>query len=95
MAHFQGQTSPRVDLTDEASWPAWLKRPIFIVKQDLEQVNPPFCQFSCAIVLEFFGDPEFRPYFRQDFTCTSIMTLPSDPIGLYGQNGPFSRSKEA
>ncbi|KAG5574365.1 hypothetical protein H5410_054499 [Solanum commersonii] len=30
------------------------KRPIFKVKQTPEQVNLPFCHFSCAIVHEFF-----------------------------------------
>ncbi|KAH0665125.1 hypothetical protein KY285_026331 [Solanum tuberosum] len=48
MAHFQGQTSPRVDLNYGASWPSRPKWTIFKVKCALEQVNPhlPGCQWA-------------------------------------------------
>ncbi|KAG5568905.1 hypothetical protein H5410_064068 [Solanum commersonii] len=36
-----------------------------MVKRTPEQVNPPFCQFSCVIVHGIFGDPEFQPHFCQ------------------------------
>ncbi|KAG5578677.1 hypothetical protein H5410_049304 [Solanum commersonii] len=56
--------------------------------------KPPFYQFSCAIVYGIFGDSEFRPHFCQNFTCTSIKTLPMEPVGPNDQNDQFSRLKD-
>ncbi|KAG5593549.1 hypothetical protein H5410_044063 [Solanum commersonii] len=82
------------DLEQGVNWPARLKRPIFKVKRYLEQVKPLFCRFSCAIVHGFFGDLEFRPHFCQNFTWTSIKTLPMEPVGPHGQNDLFLRSND-
>ncbi|KAG5598312.1 hypothetical protein H5410_029682 [Solanum commersonii] len=41
-----------------------------------------------------FGNPEFRPHFWQKFTWTFVKTLPMEPVGPYGQNGPFLRSND-
>ncbi|KAH0774583.1 hypothetical protein KY290_011720 [Solanum tuberosum] len=84
MDHFQGQTSHRADLIYGASLssrPEWF---IFKVNRALEKVNPPFYQFSCAIVHGFFGDPEFRPHFCQKYTWTSVKALSMEPVGPHG-----------
>ncbi|KAG5569105.1 hypothetical protein H5410_058871 [Solanum commersonii] len=39
-----------------------------------------------------FGDPKFRSHFFQNFTWTSVKTLPMEPVGPHGQNDPFLRS---
>ncbi|KAG5568920.1 hypothetical protein H5410_064083 [Solanum commersonii] len=49
----------------------------------------PFYRFSCAIVLGFFGDPEFQPQFSQKISRTPVKTLPIDLVGPHGQNNPF------
>ncbi|KAG5574357.1 hypothetical protein H5410_054491 [Solanum commersonii] len=56
--------------------------------------KPPYCRFSYAIVHGFFGDPEFRPHFCQNFTWTFVKTLPMEPVGPHSQNGPFSWSND-
>ncbi|KAG5578673.1 hypothetical protein H5410_049300, partial [Solanum commersonii] len=76
---FQGQMIPRTDLTYRASWPS---RP----KQSILKVNDP------RAVYGMFGDPAFRPHFCKKFTWTSVKTLPMEPVGLHGHNGPFSKS---
>ncbi|KAG5569106.1 hypothetical protein H5410_058872 [Solanum commersonii] len=54
--------------------------------------------FKIKMILEavhgFFGDLIFRPHFCENFTWTSVKTLPMEPIGPYGQNVPFSRSND-
>jgi len=82
------------DHTYGASWPSRPKRPIFKVKLSSEQVNPQFCRFSCAIVHKFFGDPELRHHFCDNFSWTSVKTLPMELVGPHGQNGPFSWSND-
>ncbi|KAG5568922.1 hypothetical protein H5410_064085, partial [Solanum commersonii] len=72
------------------SWPSQPKRPIFKVKRSQEQVNPSFCRYSCTIGHGFFGDPEFRPHIFQNFTSTSVKTLPMESVGPHDQKGPFS-----
>ncbi|KAG5574362.1 hypothetical protein H5410_054496 [Solanum commersonii] len=73
-SHFRGQTTPEADLNYGASWPSRPKQPIFKVKRSPEEVNPLFCQFSCAIVHVFFGDLEFQPHFCRNFSWTSVKT---------------------
>ncbi|KAG5569112.1 hypothetical protein H5410_058878 [Solanum commersonii] len=58
------------------------KRPIFKAKRAPEQISI------------FFGDPEFRRHFCQKISWTSVKTLVVEPVGLDGQNDPFSRSNE-
>ncbi|KAG5612767.1 hypothetical protein H5410_024048 [Solanum commersonii] len=76
------------------SWPLRPKHPIFKVKRALDQLNPLFCQFSCAIVHGLFGDLQFGPHFYQKFLWTSIRTLTMEPVNPYGQNVLFSNSNE-
>ena len=54
----------------------------------LEQVNPLFGQFSCAIVHHLFYHPEFEYYFDQKFRQTSVKTLFMET----DQKGPFLMS---
>ncbi|KAG5568903.1 hypothetical protein H5410_064066 [Solanum commersonii] len=64
-----------------------------------------FSRFSCTILSltaktthlhgqtiigVVFGDGEYRPYFCENFTWTSVKTLPMDPVGPHSQNDPFS-----
>ncbi|KAG5568916.1 hypothetical protein H5410_064079 [Solanum commersonii] len=92
-AHFQGQMIPGAGkppilsifirplkpyLWSQLSLTA--KRPILKVKR------------IPGVVHGFFRDPEFRPHNFQNFTWTSVKTLPMEPVVPHGQNGPFSRS---
>ncbi|KAG5607802.1 hypothetical protein H5410_029294 [Solanum commersonii] len=52
----------------------------------------PISQFSFAIVHELFGDLEFRAYFCQNISWTSVKNLAIEPVGPHGQHIPFSRS---
>ncbi|KAG5569107.1 hypothetical protein H5410_058873 [Solanum commersonii] len=102
---FSGSKEPRVDLTYGDSYPSWLKRPIFKVKQSLEQSiktlfiepvsqNGPFSRLNDPRINGIFGDPEFRPHFCQNFSSTSVNTLPIDTVFPHGKNDPFSRSND-
>lgn len=42
----------RQDLNYGSSWSTWQKWTIFKVKRAPQQINPSFCQFSCALVHE-------------------------------------------
>ncbi|KAG5591703.1 hypothetical protein H5410_042217 [Solanum commersonii] len=53
----------------QSSWSRRANRSIFKVKRASEKVNPPFCQFSCAIVHEFLVIRNFNlivPYGKID-----------------------------
>ncbi|KAG5627727.1 hypothetical protein H5410_012945 [Solanum commersonii] len=67
-----------------ASWSRRPNQPIFKVKRALEQVNPPFCQFSYAIVHVFFCDTKFQRDFCRKFLWTSVYTLVMEPVGPDG-----------
>ncbi|KAG5576403.1 hypothetical protein H5410_056537 [Solanum commersonii] len=47
------------DLSYGAVWFGRENLPIFLVKLAPERVNPLFCKFSCSIVHESFGDPNW------------------------------------
>ncbi|KAG5569188.1 hypothetical protein H5410_058954 [Solanum commersonii] len=70
----------RQDLNYGAYWFRRANRTIFKVKRASERVNPPVCQFSCAIVNGCFGDPDFQRYFCQNFSWTSVTTLAIEPV---------------
>ncbi|KAG5574358.1 hypothetical protein H5410_054492 [Solanum commersonii] len=100
MAHFQGQTSPRagkplllsIFICYSLSFlPSRSKRPIFNVKRALEQVNPLFCRFLCAIINGLFDDHELQYHYSLNISWTSSKTLAMEPVGPHGQNDPFSR----
>ncbi|KAG5608028.1 hypothetical protein H5410_019309 [Solanum commersonii] len=78
----------------QSSWSSQRKPLIFKVKQAPEQVNPPFCLFSCSIVHGLFGDLEFRAHFCQILLQLSIKTLAMDSVSPHGQNIPFSKSND-
>ncbi|KAG5608030.1 hypothetical protein H5410_019311 [Solanum commersonii] len=63
--------------------------PLFKVKRVPEQVNPPFYQFSCAIIHGLFDDPEFRPYFCKNFSWTSVKTLARSKLPLTAKPAHF------
>ena len=48
------------------------KQPIFKVKRSPEQVIPPFCRFSYAIVHGFFGDPNSDLILPKFFSWMSV-----------------------
>ncbi|KAG5572579.1 hypothetical protein H5410_062345 [Solanum commersonii] len=81
-----------IDLSYGAGLPRRPNRPNIKVKLALEQANPPFYRFSCAIVREFFCDLEFRRHFYQKNLWTSVKTLAMDTVGPDGQTNPFSKS---
>ncbi|KAG5628344.1 hypothetical protein H5410_000061 [Solanum commersonii] len=54
MTHFDGQTTPRADLSNGASWPSRPKHSILKVKRSQKHVNSPFRRFSCAIAHGLF-----------------------------------------
>ncbi|KAG5607810.1 hypothetical protein H5410_029302 [Solanum commersonii] len=75
-----------------ASWSPRPKRPIYKVKRSPKRVNPQFANFCVLLSIGFYDDPEFRRYFCQKFTETSVKTLVMDPVGHHGQNDPSTRS---
>ncbi|KAH0664622.1 hypothetical protein KY285_025828 [Solanum tuberosum] len=89
MAHFQGQTSPRADsyLIFNKILPG---RPLRLYL---------WIQLALTAKMTHFQgqtspSAEFRPYFCQNFTWTSVENLSMEPVVPHGQNRPFSRSNE-
>ncbi|KAG5576551.1 hypothetical protein H5410_056685 [Solanum commersonii] len=85
---FSRSNEPRSDY--RAIWSRRVNHPIVKVKRLTKRVKTPFCQFSCAIVHESFGDPAFRRNFCKNLLWTSIKTLAMDLVGLYGKTSSFS-----
>ncbi|KAG5569182.1 hypothetical protein H5410_058948 [Solanum commersonii] len=87
--HFLGQANPGTGKLPILSIFAY--QPIFKVKRAAEQLNSPFCQFLCAIVHGYFGDPDFRCHFCLNISWTSVKTLAMELVGPYKKIGPFLR----
>ncbi|KAG5576427.1 hypothetical protein H5410_056561, partial [Solanum commersonii] len=68
------------DLSYEAGWSQRVNQPIFMVTRTPQQVNPPFCQFLCAIVNGSFGDLYFRCHFHQKKLWTSVKTCAMESV---------------
>ncbi|KAG5576399.1 hypothetical protein H5410_056533 [Solanum commersonii] len=54
-------------------------------------VNPPFCQFSCAIIHGSFSDPDVLRHFCQNISWTFVKILVVECVGLDEKTSPFSR----
>ncbi|KAG5613700.1 hypothetical protein H5410_013524 [Solanum commersonii] len=93
MTHFKGQTIPKADLTYGANWPSRPKRPILKGKRSSEKPKRSIFMVkrSPEQSMDFLVIQNFDLIF-QNFTWTSVKTLPMEPVGLHGQR-PFSRSR--
>ncbi|KAG5613726.1 hypothetical protein H5410_013550, partial [Solanum commersonii] len=95
MTHFKSQTIPGAALSYGAGWSPRPIRPIFKVKQALEQNQfvtiAKTAHFQGQTILGAGILTSFSPKY---FTWTSVKTLAMEPVGHPRQNNPFSRSNE-
>ncbi|KAG5591706.1 hypothetical protein H5410_042220 [Solanum commersonii] len=82
LAHFKGQTSPRVGK------PPFL--PIFVCYI----IHRFLACFLSKVFMDIFDDSKFRHDFCRNFSWTSVKTLVMEPDGPDGQTGSFSRYNE-
>ncbi|KAG5576393.1 hypothetical protein H5410_056527 [Solanum commersonii] len=82
------------NLSYGVGWSQRANRPIFNVKRNPQQLNLPFCQFSCAIVHGSFSDPDVLHHFYRNISWTFMKTFAMEHIGLDGKTSPFSRSNK-